>query len=123
MVKKKVKKRKVVKRKSKEKHSPLLKLEGKPSADIEKLLKRVQKNIPEPARWGGKGEEWDHLISALDKGDAFPLEHKIAGSVANRLKKLGYVVRLKRLDKDFTQLWFGGFQGVSKKSKRRVGSN
>jgi len=118
VVKKKAIKKKAAIRKSNQKHSPLLKLEMPPSKDIKVFLTGVIKNVAEPARWGGQGEQWDHLISALDVNDALPLQHKIAQSVANRLKKLGYVVRLKRIDQDFTQLWFGGFQGVPKKSKK-----
>lgn len=116
-----MKAKKKTKKKTKKKQSPDLILDGKPSADIRKYLKRVVKNRPEPI-WGRKQSgQWDHLIAALDRGHELPLEHKIAGSVATRGKRLGYVVRLSKIDDELTMLWFGGFAGVPKEIKKGKG--
>ena len=113
-------KKKVVIKKSKQKQSPDLVLLGEPPTEVEKYLKRVRKNAPEPSPRGRKiGGAWDWLISALDRGDELPLEQKIAASVANRGRNLGYVVRLSKIDDELTMLWFGGYVGVPKKVKSK----
>ena len=115
-----MKAKKKIKRKTK-KQSPELILEGKPSAEIKKLLKRVVKNRPEPIRWRHTSGQWDHLIAALDRGNELPMDKRIAGAVATRGKKLGYVVKLSKIDDENVLLWFGGFEGVPKEVKKGKG--
>jgi len=104
--------------KGKEKHSPLIDLSGIPMAGLPTLLLSIKRGVPEPV---GRGrmvqDQWDHLICKLDRGSTVTLETKIANSVARRAKNIGYVVRLTKLDSIFTELWFGGFQGIPKAVK------
>ena len=104
-------------KKRKGKKSPLLILRGEPTEEILKLLKGVQKNVPEPIGWGKRRGHWDHLIAALDKKDALILPSNIATAVATRGRKLGYVVKLQKQDDQFTEIWFGGFEGIPKEVK------
>ncbi len=105
------------KRKKKIKRSPDLVLDGKPSTEITKYLKRIRKNVPTPRRGRVAADQWDHLIAALEESDALVMEAKTAGSVARRAKSLGYDIRLSRIDEEFTEVWCGGFGGVPKRTK------
>ncbi len=101
----------------KKKRSPDLVLDGKPDAKNTRFIKRIRKNVAAPKRGKATRDEWDHLIAVLEEGDALPMETRIAGSVARRAKSLGYVIRLSRIDEDFTEVWCGGFKGVPKRIK------
>jgi len=108
-------------KKSKQKQSPALILHGEMAEESVLLLQGMRKDAPEPKRWERKSARWDHFISVLEKKDAVPVPHKIAGSIAARGRKLGYVVKVTKLDDDFSEIWFGGYEGVPKQIKTKEG--
>lgn len=106
-------------KKSRQKQSPDLILNGDMPEETLLLLQGLKKGAPEPKRWERKSARWDHFLSVLDSKDAIPVPNKIAGSIATRGRKLGYVVKVTKLDDVFSEIWFGGFQGVSKQQKTK----
>lgn len=96
------------------KRSPDLNLKGKPTPEIIKYRKLIRSNVEEPKRGKKIADTWDHLIAALDKGNALAMPGNIGKSVARRAKMLGYVIRIKKLDDEFVEIWCGGFEGVPK---------
>lgn len=107
----------MTKKKKKIKRSPHLVLDKKPTAEIRSHIKRIRKNVTAPKRGKATRDEWDHIIAALEEKDALVMETKIAASVSRRAKSLGYVIRLSKIDEEFTEVWCGGFQGVPKRTK------
>jgi len=100
----------------KEKHSPDLNLGGEPDPEVMEYFENLRKNVPEPAGRGRQAQDgWDHVIFKLEKGNSLAFPRLMANAIARRGKALGYVIRLTKVDKDFVDLWFGGFEGISKK--------
>lgn len=104
-------------KKSKQKQSPNLVLNGEMSEESLLLLQGLIKEAPEPKRWERKSARWDHFISVLEKKNAVPVPAKIAGSIATRGRKLGYVIKVTKLDDDLSEIWFGGYEGVPRQIK------
>jgi len=115
-VKKKAKK-KVVKKRLMKGHSPELLLSDEDSKEIKEILRTVKQNVLEPVRWARQKARWDNLIFALSKNNGFVVDPKTAGSISARARKLGYVAKLTKLDEYHTQVWFGGYEPVPKKSR------
>ena len=87
-------------------HSKKLKLDG-PVPDYSKF--KIKKNQPVP-EIRQTSNFWDHLIFKLDRGDSLELDKKLAGSLTNRARNLGYVVVTRKREKDKIVLWFGGLR-------------
>jgi len=91
-------------------HSPDLELSGKPTKLVRELLKQVSPNSEQPTKYQ-RAKDWDHLIHGLNDSDSIPLPNRIAGAVIRRARELGYVVRSRKIDDEYVELWYGGYDG------------
>jgi len=88
------------------KQSERLKLGG-PVPDYSMFKIKKNQDVPEIRQ---TSNYWDHLISKLDMGDSIEMDKKVAGSLTNRARNLGYVVVSRKREDNKILLWFGGLK-------------